>query len=67
MGISVDLIFKIAAIGMLVAILYQLLSRSGREDIATLTTIAGLVIVMLMVIDLVGTLFDTVKQIFQLY
>ena len=64
---EIDLIFKIAAIGILVAVLYQLLVRSGREDIATMVSIAGLVVVLLMVVDLVGQLFESVKQVFGLY
>ncbi len=49
---SVDLVFRIAAIGILVAVLHQLLVKAGRDDMATMTTIAGLVIVLLMVVDL---------------
>ena len=64
---SVDLVFRIAAIGILVAVLNQLLTRSGRDDIATMVTIAGLVIVLFMIIDVISDLFDTVKQIFNLY
>ncbi|MFZ5975839.1 MAG: stage III sporulation protein AC [Bacillota bacterium] len=64
---SVDLVFRIAAIGMLVAVLHQLLVRAGREDMATMTTIAGLVIVLLMVVDLISNLFDNIKRIFGLY
>ena len=67
MNVSIDLVFKIAAIGILVAVLYQLLVRSGREDIATMVSIAGLVVVLLMVVDLVGQLFESVKQVFELY
>ena len=67
MEIGIDLIFKIAAIGILIAVLSQLLSRAGREDIALMTSIAGLVIVLLMVVDLVSSLFDSVKSIFGLY
>ena len=67
MTVSIDLVFKIAAIGILVAVLYQLLVRSGREDIATMVSIAGLVVVLLMVVDLVGQLFESVKQVFGLY
>lgn len=67
MNVSIDLVFKIAAIGILVAALYQLLVRSGREDIATMVSIAGLVVVLLMVVDLVGQLFESVKQVFGLY
>lgn len=64
---SIDIVFKIAAIGILVAVLNQLLVRSGREDMALMTTIAGLVIVLLMVVDMVSNLFDTIKNIFGLY
>ena len=67
MNVSIDLVFKIAAIGILVAVLYQLLVRSGREDIATMVSIAGLVVVLLMVVDLVEQLFESVKQVFGLY
>ena len=67
MNVSIDLVFKIAAIGIMVAVLYQLLVRSGREDIATMVSIAGLVVVLLMVVDLVGQLFESVKQVFGLY
>lgn len=64
---DIDLIFKIAAIGILIAILNVLLSKSGREDIAMLATIAGLIIVLLMVVDLVSNLFENVRRIFNLY
>ena len=67
MSISIDIVFKIAAIGILVAVLNQLLIRSGRDDMATMTTIAGLVIVLLMVVDMVSGLFESVKSIFGLY
>jgi stage III sporulation protein AC len=64
---SIDIVFKIAAIGILISVLNQLLTRAGREDIALLTSIAGLVIVLLMVIDIVSNLFETIKRIFGLY
>ncbi|MGI6003958.1 MAG: stage III sporulation protein AC [Christensenellales bacterium] len=64
---SIDLVFRIAAIGILVSVLAQVLNRAGREEMATLTTIAGLVIVLLMVVQLIGSLFESVKSIFQLY
>lgn len=67
MTVSIDLIFKVAAIGILVAVLNQLLVRSGRDDMATMTSIVGLVIVLLMVVDLISDLFETVKSIFGLY
>ncbi|MDO4744415.1 MAG: stage III sporulation protein AC [Clostridia bacterium] len=63
---GVDLIFKVAAIGILVAVLNQLLVRSGREDQAMLTTLAGLVVVLFMVIEQISLLFDTIKSIFDL-
>lgn len=62
---GVDLIFRIAAIGILVAVLNQLLIRSGREEQAMLTTLAGLIVVLMMVIREIVTLFNTVKAIFQ--
>ncbi|MBS6474669.1 MAG: stage III sporulation protein AC [Clostridiales bacterium] len=64
---NIDIIFKIAAIGILIAILNQLLSKAGKEDIALLTTIAGLVIVLLMVVDMIAGLFETIKQVFGFY
>lgn len=63
---GVDLIFKVAAIGILVAVLNQLLVRSGREDQAMLTTLAGLVVVLFMVIEQISLLFDTIKSVFGL-
>ena len=63
---DVDLIFKIAAIGILVAILNQLLIRSGREEQAMMTTLAGLVVVMVMLLQKISDLFDLVKCLFGL-
>lgn len=63
---GVDLIFKIAAIGITVTVLQQLLVRSGRDDQAMLTTIAGLIVVLLMVLNEVKGLFDTIKTLFEL-
>lgn len=63
---NVDLLFKIAAIGILVAVLYQVLVRAGREDQAMMTTLAGLIIVLTMIIKEISTLFDTVRTIFNL-
>jgi stage III sporulation protein AC len=65
--VSVDLVFKIAAIGVLVSVLAQVLSRAGRDDMAMLTTLTGLVIVLLMVANLVSDFFTSVKSIFNLY
>ena len=63
---NIDLLFKIAAIGILVAVLYQVLVRAGREDQAMMTTLAGLIIVLTMVIKEVSNLFATVRTIFNL-
>ncbi len=63
---NVDMIFKIAAIGIIVAILNQLLVRSGREEQALLTTIAGLVVALMMIISQISDLFTTVKSTFGL-
>ena len=63
---NVDLLFKIAAIGILVAVLHQVLVRAGREDQAMMTTLAGLVIVLSMVIKEISSLFPTVRTIFNL-
>ncbi|MGI6705468.1 MAG: stage III sporulation protein AC [Clostridia bacterium] len=64
---NIDLIFKIAAVGILVAVLNIVLKQSQREEMAMMTTLAGIVIVLLMVIDLISRLFQNVKTIFQLY
>ena len=63
---EVDLIFKIAAIGILVAVLNQLLVRSGREEQAMMTTLAGLIVVLMMIIREIDALFQAVKSIFSL-
>lgn len=63
---EVDLIFQIAAVGITVAVIYQLLVRAGREDQAMLISIMGLIVVMTMVITQIKNLFDTVKQLFNL-
>lgn len=63
---DIDFIFKIAAIGIIVSVLHQLLTRTGRDEQATMTTIAGLVVVLYMVVQQISRLFDTVKSIFRL-
>ncbi len=63
---DIDFIFKIAAIGIIVTVLHQLLVRSGREEQAMLTTLAGLVVVLLMVVSAIAELFNTVKGLFGL-
>ena len=63
---EIDLLFKIAAIGILVAVLHQVLVRAGREDQAMITTLAGIVIVLSIVIKEISTLFNNVRVIFNL-
>lgn len=63
---EVDLIFRIAAIGIIVSVLYQVLLRSGREEQAMLTSLAGLIVVLTMLISEISGLFDTVKEVFGL-
>lgn len=62
---DVDLIFKIAAIGILVAVLNQLLVRSGREEQAMMTTLAGLVVVLMILVQEISDLFRLIKVLFQ--
>jgi len=64
--VDVDLIFKIAAIGILVSVLHQVLVRSGREEQAMLTTLTGLIVVLSIVIKEVSNLFNSVKSLFNL-
>ena len=63
---NVDLIFRIAAIGILVSVLNQVLTRSGRDEQATMTTLAGLVVVLMMVVQEISDLFQLVKELFGL-
>ena len=63
---DIDLIFKIAAIGIIVAVLNQLLIRSGREEQAMMKTLAGLIVVLMMVIQQIDVLFQSIKSIFGL-
>ena len=63
---DVDLIFKIAAIGIIVSVLHQLLVRSGREEQAMMTTLAGLVVVLMILVREIGALFEMIKSIFEL-
>ena len=64
---QLDLLFQIAGVGVLTTVVAAILSRSGREELATLSTVAGLAIVLLMVLDLLSELFTSVRAIFQLY
>lgn len=61
---EIDLIFKIAAIGIIVSILNQVLVRSGREEQATMTTLAALVVVLMLVVEKIAELFQLVEQLF---
>lgn len=63
---DVGLIFKIAAVGILIAVLDKILNSLGREEQATVTTLAGLIVVLVMVLQLIMKLFDSIKTLFQL-
>ena len=63
---GVEIIFKIAAVGIITAIVNQILKYSGKKEIATLSTFAGLLLVLLMVVNLISNLFETVKSLFSL-
>lgn len=62
-----DIIFKIAAIGILTAVVGQVLKNINKEEIATITTLAGVVVVLIMVVRLISDLFETVKNLFLIY
>ena len=65
MTIDVDIIFKIAAIGIIVAVLNQVLIRAGREDQAMMTTLAGILVVLFLIVEMIYEFFETVKTMFQ--
>lgn len=65
MSMDIDLIFKIAAVGIIVSVLNQVLARSGRDEQATMTTLAGLVVVLMIVAQKISELFDLVKTLFE--
>ena len=65
MSMDIDLIFKIAAVGIIVSVLNQVLTRSGREEQATMTTLAGLVVVFMIVAQKISDLFALVKTLFE--
>jgi stage III sporulation protein AC len=67
MGSSIDLIFKIAGVGILVAVLNSILKHAGKEEQGHIVTLAGLAIVFMWVIQLLATLFEQVKSVFRLY
>lgn len=64
---DIGIIFKIAAIGILITVICQVLKKSDRDDIATLVALAGLIIVLSFVVNMVGELFQSLKNIFDLY
>jgi stage III sporulation protein AC len=64
---DISIIFKIAAVGILTAIVGQVLKKADKDEIATITTLAGLIIVLLMVVDMIANLFDTLKLLFAFY
>jgi len=61
---DVDLIFRVAAVGILVAVLCQLLTRSGREEQALMTTLAGLIVVLMLIVQEISQLFSVMKSVF---
>ena len=63
---NIDLLFKIAGIGILIAVLNQILTKAGRDDQAMMTTLAGMVIVLTVVVKEISTLFETVRTVFNL-
>lgn len=63
----IDIIFKLAAIGILITVICQILKKSGNDDIATLVALAGLVIALTLVISMISNLFTSIKDIFDLY
>ncbi len=64
---DVEIIFKIAAIGILTAIVGQILKQTGKDEISTVATLAGLIIVIVMVLNLIGDLFSTIKTLFNFW
>lgn len=66
MDINVDIIFKIAAIGIVVAVLNRVLTSAGKEDQAMMTSLAGIIVVLVLIINMVHDFFQTVKTMFQL-
>ncbi len=64
---DIDIIFKIAAVRLITAIISQILKKTDKDEIATLVTLAGLVIVLIMIINMIGQLFDTLKSVFGMY
>ena len=65
--VQIDLLFKLAGLGVVVAVISQILNRAGREELGTLVTVVGLVIAMFLVVNLISELFTSLKSIFALY
>ena len=65
--VNIDIIFKIGAIGIIITVISQILKKSDRDDIATLVALAGLIIVLSLVINMISDLFESIKQIFYFY
>ncbi len=65
MNMDIDIIFKIAGIGIAIAVLNQILVRAGREEQAMMTTLAGIIIVLFLVVQMISEFFDTVRTLFQ--
>ncbi|MBQ1503449.1 MAG: stage III sporulation protein AC [Clostridia bacterium] len=63
---DISVVLKVAGVGLLVAVIHQILTRSGREEMATLVSVAGIIIVLFLVVDRVSDLFGTIKKIFEL-
>ena len=64
---DLSIIFEIAAVGLITAVINQVLKRADKDEIATIVTLAGLVIVLIMIINMIGQLFDTLKTVFGMY
>lgn len=64
---SLDVIFKIAAVGLITAVINNILEKSDKKEIATLVTLAGLVVVLAMVVNMISGLFDSIKSIFNVF
>ena len=65
--LEIDIIFKIAAIGILTAVINQILKLAGKDEVTTFVTLAGIIIVLFTIVDMIGDLFNTVKNLFSIY
>lgn len=64
---DIEFVFRIGSIGILITVIAQILNRAGREDIATLATLAGLIVVLMMVVGMVSDFFESIRTMFSLY